>query len=379
MTIDEVLTRGVEQILPDKKDLAELMGKKKITLYHGIDPTWNSLHIGHLISIRKLSQFQKLGHKIIFLIGNFTGMIGDPTDKSSTRVKLDPNQVTANAKDYKRQVENIIDFDGENKAEIRFNNDWLGKFNFADVLELCSNFTVQQMLERDFFQKRMQDKKPIYIHEFLYPLMQGYDSVAMDVDLEVGGNDQFFNMMAGRTLQGIINKKNKFVMAMKLLTDPVGKKMGKTDGNAIFLSDSPVDIYGKAMKFDDKILDLSQELLTDLPGEYLQKTDSLTAKKKLAFEIVKQVYGENQASEAQEDFEKTFQKRDASFDTEIELKENLIATIAPHTALKSLGEAKRLVSQKAIEVNGKIIADINHEIKKGDKIKIGKKIFGTII
>src|SRR3990167_3838404 len=262
--------------------------KKKITLYQGFDPPSPSLHIGHLIGIRKLAQFQALGHKVIFLIGDFTGMIGDPSDKSAARKKLSKKEVLENAKGWKKQIEKILRFDGPNAAEVRYNSECLSKLSSQEVIELASNFTVQQMEERDFFQDRLKEDKPIYLHEFLYPLLQGYDSVSMGVDLEVGGNDQLFNMLSGRTLMKALKGKEKYVLTMKLLTDTTGKKMGKTEGNAINLTDEPDDMYGKVMSFPDPFIEQGLELLTDLEVSELANRKTLDAKKALAFEIVQQ-------------------------------------------------------------------------------------------
>jgi len=207
MDINEVLTRGVQQVLPDKKGLADLMSKRKIKLYQGFDPSAPSLHLGNFVGLMKLRQFQKLGHEVIFLVGDFSGMIGDPTDKLATRTKLTREQVLENAKSWKKQASMLLDFEGDNPAKIVFNSEWLDKLNFKDVIELSSNVTVQQLIERDMFQERIKNKAPIYLHEFLYPVVTGYDSVALEVDLEIGGNDQMFNILIGRTLEkAIINK-----------------------------------------------------------------------------------------------------------------------------------------------------------------------------
>jgi len=209
--IEELLSRGVENTYPKKEFLeARLKSGEQLTFYTGYDPTGASLHIGHGITMLKLRQFQDLGHKIIMLIGDFTGMIGDPTDKTSARQKLTRKQVLENCKNYKKQSEAILNFKGSNKVEVKYNSKWLGKMSFEDVVELSSHFTVQRMMERDMFESRMKEEKPIYLHEFLYPLMQGYDSVAMDVDGEVGGNDQTFNMLAGRTLMKDLKNKEYF-------------------------------------------------------------------------------------------------------------------------------------------------------------------------
>lgn len=373
--IDEVLTRGVQQIIPSKEGLADLMKSKKITLYQGFDPTNPSLHIGHFIGVRKMAEFQKLGHKVIFLIGDFTGMIGDPTDKTAARKKQTKEEVMSNFKNYKKQVEKILDFEGPNAAEIRFNSKWLAKLSFEDIIELSSYFTVQQFIERDMYQARLKDEKPIYLHEFLYPLMQGYDSVVMDVDLEVGGNDQTFNMITGRHLMKAVKNKEKYVLCMKLLTDNSGKKMGKTDGNAIYLTDTAPDMFGKIMSWPDSLIDNGVELLTYIPVEEAKKDGPMVLKKKLAFEIVKQVHGEKEADLAQKHFEDTYQKKEPEFKVKVEKQENLAKTIMQIELVGSSSEAKRLISQGAVDVNEVNITDPQFEVKSGDKIKVGKKSF----
>src|SRR5688572_27174782 len=224
--VEQVLTRGVSQVLPSEKGLSSLMAKRKIKLYQGFDPSAPSLHLGNFVGLMKLRQFQKLGHEIIFLVGDFTGMIGDPTDKLATRKKLTRDEVLENAKAWREQAGKVLDFDGENPAKIMFNSEWSDKVSFKDLIEITSNLTVQQMMERDMFQERIKAKAPIYLHEFLYPVAQGYDSVVMDVDLEIGGNDQLFNMMAGRTLMKAIKGKDKYVLTTKLLVDKEGNKVG---------------------------------------------------------------------------------------------------------------------------------------------------------
>lgn len=376
-SIDEVLTRGVEQILPSKDGLAKLMSEKKITLYQGFDPTAPSLHVGHFIGIRKLAQFQKLGHKVIFLIGDFTGLIGDPTDKSAARKRQTREEVLQNLKDYKKEVERVIDFEGPNAAEIMFNSKWLAKLTFEDLIEISSHLTVQQIIERNIFQERIKNGKPIYLHEFFYPLMQGYDSVVMNVDLEIGGNDQLFNMLTGRSLMKDIKHKDKYVLSMKLLTDTSGKKMGKSEGNAIFLADSAENIFGKVMAWPDSFINLSIELLTDWPLDFAKNKSPLDVKKQIAAEIVTQIYGDKMAEKAEENFENTFQKKDPDYKNEIKKLGGLIATLEQIVGSKS--EAKRVIKQGGLDVNNQKVTDLNFELKSGDKIKIGKKIFVKIV
>ena len=255
--IENLLTRGVDKIYPAKEALEKVLRSsgKKLKLYQGFDPTGAKLHIGHAVAIRKLRQFQDLGHEVIFLIGDFTALIGDPSGKAQGRPLLTKQQVLDNAKDYQQQVAKILRFDGNNPVKILFNSDWLSKLKLEDILKLSTHFTVQQMIERDMFQVRLKNKNLIGLQEFLYPLMVGFDSVAMKVDLEMGGSDQTFNMLAGRKLVEQILHKEKFVMTVPLLTDSKGVKIGKTEGNAIGLSDHPNEFFAKIMSLgDDAIL-----------------------------------------------------------------------------------------------------------------------------
>ncbi len=318
--IDLVLHKGVSEILPSKGFVeAAISGTKKLSIYAGFDPTGTTLHIGHVIQLRKLRQFQDLGHKIIFLIGDFTARIGDP-DKLSVRKPLTEKEIKTNLKMYKKQASKFIRFSGANAAVVKFNNDWLGKMKFADVLNLASQMTVDQMLKRDMFVKRHAEGKPIYVHEFMYPLMQGYDSVHMDVDGEVGGNDQLFNMLAGRTLMRQMKDKEKFVITMKLLEDNTGSKMGKTTGNMIALTDTPSDMYGKIMSWTDGMILSGFELCTDytmsqvnaIKGELDSGINPRDIKMRLAYEIVKSCTDEKSAIAAENAFVATFQQREST-------------------------------------------------------------------
>ncbi|MEK7470416.1 MAG: tyrosine--tRNA ligase [Patescibacteria group bacterium] len=378
MDIGEVLTRGVAKIFSTKEGLSELMAKKKIKLYQGFDPSAPSLHLGNLVGLMKLRQFQKLGHEVIFLVGDFTGMIGDPTDKLATRKKLTREQVLSNAKAWRAQAGKVLDFEGDNPAKIMFNSEWSDKVTFRDLIEITSNLTVQQMLERDMFQERLKANAPIYLHEFLYPVAQGFDCVEMNVDLEIGGSDQLFNMMMGRTLMRAMKGKEKFVLTTKLLVDKDGQKVGKTTGNALFLDSKPENFYAGIMSFPDEVIPLAFELLTenDLAGiEDKVKKDPMGEKKKLAFEIVKFLWGQKEALDSQESFEKTFQEKKPSFDIKVSAGGTLATTIAPFTALNSVSDAKRLIKQGAVDVNGSTIKESSYKVKVGDEIKVGGRTF----
>lgn len=386
--IEQLLTRGVENIYPKKEFLeARLKEGKQITLYTGYDPTAPTLHIGHAITMMKLRQFQDLGHKVIMLIGDYTGMIGDPTDKSSARVQLTHEQVLVNCKNYQAQAATILNFKGENPVEIKYNGEWLGKMNFADVLELTSHFTVQRMMERDMFEKRKEENKPIFLHEFMYPVMQAYDSVAMNVDGEVGGNDQTFNMLAGRDLMKELKNKEKFVLTTKLLVDSSGKKMGKSEGNMIALTDTPEDMFGKVMSWTDSMILKGFELCTKLPMDdvvQIEKEMQTGAnprdiKLRLAGEVVKTFLGEKEAQKAQEYFIATFSKKEQPDEMmEVEPSVYDVATLLVEAKVcKSKGEARQVIDQGGVKINEVKVEpkDYFHFVKPNDVIQKGARWF----
>ncbi|MEA2006729.1 MAG: tyrosine--tRNA ligase [Patescibacteria group bacterium] len=389
--IEEVLDRGVEQVFPDRESLKKkLMSGERIKLYCGYDPTAPALHIGNATTMNKLSQFQALGHEVIFLVGDFTCTIGDPTDKLAMRKKMTREEVLKNAEDYQRQAGGYLKFDGENPAKFMYNSEWNDKLTFKELIELSSNFTVQQMIQRDMFQQRLKDEKPIYLHEFLYPLTQGYDSVAMNVDLEVGGNDQMFNMLAGRTLQKVVNDKEKFVLTLKLLADETGKKIGKSEGNAVFLDQEPEDMYGAVMSWTDGTIAIGFEMVTGVPMTEVveirkalenEKNNPRDLKMRLAFEMVKINHGEEAAQKAQEDFISKFQKGDVPENVQVivaTIGATLVATIVEGKLAESNGDAKRKLKQGGVEIDGQKILDVNAEITRdmnGKVLKVGKKDF----
>lgn len=401
--IYEFLYRGVETILPSRDFVeSQLLSGKKLTMYLGIDPTGPNLHIGHAIALKKLAQFQNLGHRVILLMGDFTARIGDPTDKLATRKTLTTEEIAENLKNYKEQASKIISFNGTNAAEIKFNSEWLGKMDFADVLQLGSKMTVQQMLERDMFQKRIEEGKPIYVHEFMYPLMQGYDSVAMMVDGEIGGNDQLFNMLTGRDLLKEYDKE-KFVMTVKLLADATGKKMGKSEGNMITLNDSPDEMYGKIMSWTDGMIMGGFELCTDISKDELleigigmqNNENPMQYKKQLAREVISIYYNKILAEDAQTNWEKTFSEGglpDESMITKIEdiniqeikARGNLMIILVLKGIISSNSEFRRLVEEGAIKIINEDlleekITDFQYTLSKTIILKIGKKKFVRII
>ncbi len=391
--IDEILDRGVlKDFLPTKEQFKErLMSGEKLRFYMGFDATAKALHLGHAQNLMVLEDFRKLGHEVIFLIGDFTGMIGDPSDKSSTRVKLTSQQVKENIATWVEQVKNIANFDDEeNPFLVKYNSQWLGKLNFAEVLELASNFTVQQMLERDMFEKRMDSGTPIYLHEFLYPLMQGYDSVAMDVDVEMCGTDQIFNALAGRTLMQKMKNKEKFVIANHLIADEItGQLMSKSNGTGIFLDLSSKDLFGAVMAQSDGMI---RPLALGCTRLELDEIDEMTkaenprdAKLQLAFEITKIYHGKEKATEAKEYFINTFSKKeipDHSEEVSGQNGEKMLDFLIAIDGATSKSDARRKIEQGGVSIDGKKITDINYALQTKDAgkiLKVGKKFFRKIV
>lgn len=430
--IERLLTRGVETVYPTTEKLREVLESgRRLRIYVGVDPTSPHLHIGHAMQFRKLREFQDLGHEVIMLIGSFTAMIGDPTDKLATRKQLTKQDVLTNAKTYKKQAEKILRFKGENAVQLKFNDKWLAKMSFADVVDLASHFTVQQMMERDMFEKRYEGTmtckkcatifaaknikiiesnyeqigglpedgistatvqqreisycpncnsavsvlegfnppKPIGIHEFMYPLMQGYDSVAMDVDVELGGNDQTFNMLAGRTLLREMKQKEKFVVAISLLTNSEGKKMSKSEGGVISLTDTPEDMFGKIMAMDDGMIVPYFTLATDVTDEQIDAVKKQLAdgvnprdiKLDLAEHVTAMFTDAKKAIAAKEHFLQVFTRREmpdviptfAPTAYDMTIVDVMVATeLAP-----SKGEARRLIEQGGVKIGGEVVTD----------------------
>jgi tyrosyl-tRNA synthetase len=391
MKTSDLLTRAVAKVIPQTFAEEKLATGNAIRLYWGIDPTGAKIHLGHAVPLRKMQAFAEAGHEVIMLIGSFTAMIGDPSGRDAMRAVLTPEDVKKNFEDYKDQASKILDF---SKIKVRYNHEWLEKLGFKEIIDLASNFTVQQMLQRDMFERRLKEEKFIHVHEFLYPLMVGYDSVVLDVDCEIGGTDQEFNMLAGRTLQKAFGKREKFVLTMKLLEGTDGRKMSKTYENCIYLTDEPKDMFGKVMSVKDELIAAYFECATDVPMEEIKEMEKamkkgenpVTFKKRLAQEIVSLYHGAKEAEGAAAGFASTFAKQGIPEDIEtIESERKLLVDIlAEHKLVSSKSDAKRLIEQGGIHLlKGDVTLEqvIKGEYPKGKTevtLKIGKKAFVRI-
>ena len=387
--IQEILNRGVANIIPNKAELEKILrSDKKLNIYLGIDPTATKIHLGHAVPLRKLQAFAELGHNVIFLIGDFTALIGDTSDKDSERPSLTPEQIEQNFKDYKRQAEKILDF---SKIQIKHNSEWLEKLTFAEIIKLTQHFSFGDFASRELIKKRLTDGKHVGLHEALYPVMQGYDSYHMDTDIQIGGTDQTFNMQAGRTLQKDLRSKESFVLANAFLTGTDGRKMSKSWGNAIWLDDAPEEMYGKVMSIKDDLIIEYFTLATNVSLSEIEKikqeltggANPIELKKRLAYEIVKELNLEQDASGAQKMFENTVQKGELpeeivevkfAFETpllEIALKEGLV---------ESTSEWKRLVEQGGVKYNSEKVSNANSVASETNSVlQIGKRKFVKIV
>ncbi len=388
----QLLKRGVAEIIAESELLELLESGRPLRLKQGFDPSCPDIHLGHVVGLRKLRQFQELGHKVILIVGDWTAQIGDPTGVSSTRPMLTPDEVRTNAQTYMDQFFKVVDKD---KTEVRWQSEWFGKFGLEDVIKLTSKFTVAQFLAREDFSKRYASGRPIALTELLYPLLQAYDSVAIEADVEFGGTDQKFNCLVGRELQQMLGQKPQQILLVPLLIGTDGsQKMSKSLGNYIGIDEPPNEMYGKVMSVPDSLILDYFELLTDVSdeeiSEYANKMSSgeinpMVVKKRLAFEIVSQFHSIKAAQQAEEYFTKVFQRREAP-DEVVPLiglsGDNVTLTIALTRAglTKSRSEARRLLEQGAIEVNGeKLTEDLElSSIAKGSVIKVGKRRFASV-
>lgn len=387
--IEEVLERMVDQVLPDKESLKSLMKKRKIKLYLGVDPTSSKLHLGHTIGLRKLQEFADLGHEAILIIGTGTVLAGDPSLRDSARSIITQKEVENNIKTWKKQTAKILDF---SKIKIKYNGDWLLKLGLKEVIDIASNISAIKLFQRDMFQRRIKRGDTVWTHETLYPLLQGYDSVVLNVDLEIGGTDQVFNMLIGRELQQKMKKKEKFVLTLPLILGVDGKTMSKTSGNCIWLDDSADQMFGKIMSIPDELI-AEYFLLTNYPIKEIEKikkdlkekkTNPRDLKIKLAEEVVAIYHGQKTADKAKKEFESIFkEKKLPTKIPEFKIKEkklNILDLMVKTNLSSSKAEAKRLVIQKGVKIDSKLEDDWKKiiEIKKGKVIQIGKRKFAKI-
>ena len=396
--VDEILSRSIASVLPTKESLKEvLMSDKKLRIYIGADATGPQLHLGHATNFMLLERFRKLGHEVIVLFGDFTAMLGDPSERAVERKALTKEEVEKNIETWKSQVSKLLDFEtAENPALLKRNSERMANMNLGNVIHLAQNFTVQQMLERDMFEKRIAGGTPVYLNEFLYPLLQGYDSVAMDVDVEIGGTDQTFNMLAGRTLQKHFHKKEKFVIATTLLEHPVTKKkiMSKSEGNYIALNDSPQDMFGKTMALPDEMImqmfvDCTYVPMTEIATiaeEMVMGSNPRDAKVRLAKDIVRLYHGDTEADQAEQYFVDTFSKGQLPTDiqtTNVRSQSvTIVDTIVELQFATSKSDAMRKIEQGGVSIDGVKVSpdDVKWQKEKhdGKVMKVGKKDFVKI-
>jgi tyrosyl-tRNA synthetase len=395
---DPIIRRGVIEIIPEREFIDALASGRKLRLKLGLDPSKPDLHIGHGVLLRKLRRFQELGHTVVLIVGDWTAQIGDPSGQSIMRPMLTAEEVKANAETYMRQFFHVVDRD---KTEVRWQSEWFGGFTLADVVRLAGRFTVAQMLQREDFRQRFDAGKPLGIHELLYPLLQAYDSVAIEADVEFGGSDQLFNLLVGRELQEEMGMRPQVCFVMKLLVGRDGQKMSKSLGNTIDFEDPPNEKYGKLMAIPDSILMDYLELATDIADEelaYIRKqlhergTNPMEIKKRLAREVVAQFHGDAAAQAAESEWSRTFQQGEEpgtvlefavparSGDNDLEI--DLFAVLVDSGLVPSKGEARRLVRQGGVEIDGGKVGPDEAAaltVPSGALLRVGKHRFLRIV
>jgi len=407
--IDRLLKRGVAEVIIEGEMIELLRSGKKLRLKFGLDPSAPDIHLGHMVVFRKLRQFQELGHQVILIVGDWTAQIGDPSGVSAIRPMLSAEQVKANAETYMEQFFKVVDI---KKTDVKWQSEWFGKFDLSDVIKLTSKFTVAQILAREDFSNRYNSGQPIAVTELLYPLLQAYDSVVIEADVEFGGTDQRFNLLVGRELQSMVGQRPQQLLMTPLLVGTDGsQKMSKSLGNYIGVAEPPDEIYGKVMSIPDSLMMDYFELVTDVPDEELEEfrkelsneaINPMDVKKRLAREIVTQLYDQKAATEAEEHFKKVVQRGEEPEEIDefhirldqIVLKQEKYAGQSQYTPssnvdigrllvqtmlVTSRSEANRLIGQRAVEIDGNTIVSNIHPIKNGSIIKVGKRRFAKVI
>lgn len=373
---NDLLTRRTAKILPDREGLEKIIVGKKIRVFQGFDPTGGRLHLGHTIGLRKLMEFVHAGHDVIMLFGTGTVLVGDPSERDTGRKLITQEEIEDNIKDWKRQVSPIVDFD---KVTIKQNGDWLVPLTLKDLIKIASNISAVQLFKRENFTRRIGRGDTVWYHETMYPLLQGYDSVVMDVDLEIGGTDQEFNMLVGRELQRKMNGRDKYVLETPMILGTDGKTMSKTSGNCIFLDEKAEDMYTKLMAVQDDLVGTYFELLTDIPMGEIAALDlgkPVENKMKLAYDITRQFHGDAGATAAQKHFESVVQAKqvDVSLAPIMFISGATIFEILRDADLGlSNGQIKRTIEQGGVEVDDVKVTDFN-QIVTGKSIKFGKNI-----
>jgi len=378
--ISHLLKRAVAEIIVEEEMIELLRSGKRLRLKEGFDPSFPDIHLGHMVALKKLRQFQELGHQVVLIVADWTAQIGDPSGMSLTRPMLSREQVLANAQTYMEQFFKIVD---KEKTEVRWQSEWFDKFTLSDVIQLTSKFTVAQFLARDDFSKRYNEGRPIALTELLYPLLQAYDSVAVQADVEFGGTDQKFNFLVGRELQSMMGQRSQQCLMTPLLVGTDGsQKMSKSLGNYIGVTEPPSEIYGKVMSVPDNLMMNYFELVTDVPDEELegfrQKLNDETInpmelKKRLAKEIVTQLYNEKAANEAEEQFEKVVQRQEIPDDMVEARSGKLIDMLFENNLVTSRSEARRLIVQGAVYVDGRKVSDVYEVVPRDSVVKVGKR------
>lgn len=381
--VDELLHRGVANIIPGANELKNALTSRKLNVYLGIDPTATRIHLGHAVPLRKLQQLVELGHHVTFLIGDFTALIGDTSDKDKERPVLTSEQITANFATYRQQAAKILDF---SRVTLRFNSEWLSKLGFADILNISRHFSLNDFISRELIKKRLTEGKSVSLPETLYPVMQGYDSYFMDTDLQVGGTEQIFNIQAGRTLQKDLRGKDTYIITTQTLEGTDGRKMSKSWDNAIWLADSPNEMYGKIMSLKDELISSYFELATQLPLSDVRQilTDfphPMEQKKRLASQIVTELHSKAAADSAAENFQMTFSDKQIDFsqNTVIVTTNNLIDALLESRLVESKSDARRLIEQGGIEIDNQKVQSIDFQLSGTCNVKVGKRKFAQLI
>lgn len=390
--IEELLNRGVANVIPDKNILEKVLRSgKKLNVYLGIDPTASQIHLGHAVPLRKLQTFADLGHNVTLLIGDFTALIGDTSDKDTERPVLTSEEIAENFKTYKEQAQKIIDF---SKVHVRHNSEWLKELSFAKIIKLCQHFSANDFISRELIRKRLDEGKRVGLHEFMYPVMQGYDSYFLDTDIQIGGTDQTFNMQAGRTLQKDLRNKESFVMSNIFLEGTDGRKMSKSWGNAIWLNDDANDMYAKVMSIKDDLIiqyftlatKATLEEIDEIKTKLEKGKKAMQVKKELAIAIVGELHSKEQARNAAENFTKIVQQKETPdeipvFDLAKEFLENpMVSDILTACGLAtSKSEARRLIEQGGVSLDNQTVKDDRlFKIDKESLLKVGKRRFVKI-